>query len=136
MPLLGFTVFKEEVRNGIKRQSIRKLRKYPIKVGDKLWMYWHTRQKDCEFLREDLCTQVMTIRFCYDPNFCGGGPVLRVDKVGNEPDEKAYVTRQLRPMEVEDLAIRDGFKNELEMADWFYKTHKELSQLTFQVIRW
>jgi hypothetical protein len=36
MPLLGFTMFKKEILSGEKDQSIRKLRKYSIKVDDRL----------------------------------------------------------------------------------------------------
>ena len=48
---------KDEVRNGKKRQTIRKLRKRPIKVGDILYLYWHLRQKDCELLKVAKCTE-------------------------------------------------------------------------------
>ena len=62
MPLIGFTVFKEKILDGTKTQTTRKFRKHPIKVGDKLYLYWHTRQKDCEKLGEAICTEVMTIQ--------------------------------------------------------------------------
>ena len=56
MPLLGFTTFKDKLLDGTKKQTVRKLRKHPIKVGDKLYLYWHLRQKDCEKLGEGVCT--------------------------------------------------------------------------------
>lgn len=56
-PLLGFTVFKEKILDGTKTQTIRKLRKRPIKEGDKLYLYWYLRQKDCEKLGESICTE-------------------------------------------------------------------------------
>ena len=58
MPLLGFTVLKEELLNCSKTQTIRLPRKRPLKVGDKLYIYWHPRQKDCEFLGEGVITKI------------------------------------------------------------------------------
>lgn len=57
MPLIGFTVLKEKVLNGEKRQTIRKARKRPVKVGDTLYLYWHLRRKDCELLKVVKCTE-------------------------------------------------------------------------------
>jgi len=57
MPLIGFTVMKEEILSGEKRQTIRKARKIPIKVGDTLYLYWHLRRKDCELLKVVKCTE-------------------------------------------------------------------------------
>ena len=60
MPLLGFNVFHDEVKNGTKRQTIRRHRKQPIKVGDTLYLYWHLRQKDCHLLRKAKCIETFT----------------------------------------------------------------------------
>jgi hypothetical protein len=59
MPLIGFTVFKEELLAGKKCQTIRRPRKLPLKVGDKLHVYWHPRQKDCEKLGETTITSIV-----------------------------------------------------------------------------
>ena len=47
MPALGFSVFHDKVKNGKKRQTIRRHRKQPIKVGDTLYLYLYLRRKDC-----------------------------------------------------------------------------------------
>jgi hypothetical protein len=60
MPPLGFNVFHDEVKDGKKRQTIRKHRKRPIKVGDTLYLYWHLRQKDCHLLRIAKCVETFT----------------------------------------------------------------------------
>jgi hypothetical protein len=60
MPLLGFNVFHDEVKNGKKRQTIRKHRKQPIRVGDILYLYWHLRQADCHLLKTARCTETFT----------------------------------------------------------------------------
>ena len=60
MPLLGFSVFHGEVKDGKKRQTIRRHRKQPIKVGDTLNLYWHLRQKECHLLRTAKCIETFT----------------------------------------------------------------------------
>ena len=60
MPLLGFSVFHDEVKNGKKRQTIRRHRKQPIKVGETLYLYWHLRQKDRHLLRKAKCVETFT----------------------------------------------------------------------------
>ena len=61
-PLLGFTKLKDKILNGSKTQTIRKPRKVPIKVGDKLYIYWKLRTKECEKLGEAIVTKVVRKR--------------------------------------------------------------------------
>ena len=58
MPLLGFTKLKEKLLDDSKTQTIRKPRKNPIKVGDKLFIYWKLRTKECEKLGEAIVTKM------------------------------------------------------------------------------
>jgi len=58
-PLLGFTKLKEKLVDGNKTQTIRKPRKHPIKVGDKLFIYWKLRTKECLKLGEVKVTNVV-----------------------------------------------------------------------------
>lgn len=51
MALLGFTKFKEKILSGEKKQTIRKLRKRRYHLGDRVYLYWHLRRKDCELLK-------------------------------------------------------------------------------------
>jgi hypothetical protein len=127
MPLLGFTVFKDKILDGSKTQTIRKLRKYPIKEGDKLYLYWHPRQKDCEKLGEAVCIEEYKISMSIDQgNLC----VLRLDHCfgGN--------VSRLSFDETYRLALADGFAGVADMGMWFMKTHSNLDGETFQVIRW
>jgi len=59
MPLLGFTKLKSKLLDGTKTQTIRKPRKHPLKVGDKLYIYWNLRMKSCEKLGEAVVTKVV-----------------------------------------------------------------------------
>lgn len=59
MPLLGFTKLKNKLLDGSKTQTIRKPWKHPLKVGDKLYVYWKLRTKECEKLGEAIVTKVV-----------------------------------------------------------------------------
>ncbi len=132
MPLIGFTVMKDKVKDGRKRQTIRVLRKYPIKVGDILYIYWKLRTKFCEKLREEKCIDEFQIQMAFYENWLNSGkPVWRVDRIYYDGS-----VRQLLDFEIEDLARKDGFDDALQMMRWFSKRHKDLHRKTFQVIRW
>lgn len=62
LPLLGFSKLKSKLLDGSKTQTIRKPRKHPIKVGDKLYVYWMLRTKKCEKLGEARVTSVVRKR--------------------------------------------------------------------------
>ena len=60
MPSIGFTVLKDKILSGEKRQTIRRHRKRPVEVGDTLYLYWHLRRKDCELLKVVKCVETFT----------------------------------------------------------------------------
>ena len=62
MVSISFSIFKEKILNDTKKQTIRKPRKYPIKVGDKLQLYWKLRTKETEFLKEAICKEITNIK--------------------------------------------------------------------------
>lgn len=123
MPLIGFTVFKEKILSGEKCQTIRKLRKRPIKVGDALYLYWHLRQKDCEFLGVAKCTKIS--RILIDQHYWLGKQILCI----------IYgLINALTEKETDELAKKDGFANSDEMLKWFISKYP-LPE-TFDVIQW
>lgn len=63
MPSIGFTVFKEKILNGEKKQTIRKVGKRVYKKGDLLYLYWHLRRKDCELLKTVMCTVAVKVPY-------------------------------------------------------------------------
>ena len=121
MVSISFTVFKDKILDGSKRQTIRPLRKRPFKVGDKLQLYWHQRQKDCELLREETCKETFLIAF-------KGNVVIRI----KEPQ----LNTVLGFLEWVDLAKRDGFQGISELMMWFQFQYPRLDSMTFQVVRW
>lgn len=50
MPALSFSTFYDKLISGEKQQTIRRPRKRPLKVGDKLYIYWKQRTPNREFL--------------------------------------------------------------------------------------
>lgn len=122
MPLLGFNVFYQKILNGSKRQTIRPLRKKPIEVGDKLYLYWHLRRKDCEKLKEVYCNEEFLLQF--DDGFM----IIGTDT--------SKINIALTNRQKNNLARKDGFKNMDEMLDWFYGKYDDVEERIFQVIRW
>jgi hypothetical protein len=132
MPLLGFTVFKEKILDGTKTQTIRKMRKHPIKLGDHLYIYWHPRQKDCTKLGDATCRDVFNIRMSI---------VVETDRELFPRLSRFYLkvltTAGLMDIkELTELAHKDGFENVQDMANWFHNKYGFLNQELLQVIRW
>jgi hypothetical protein len=126
MPLISFSVFKEKIKDGTKKQTIRKLRKYPIKKYDLLYMWWKSRTPQREKLGLTTCTEEFLIKMSIIDN--GFNVYMSVWKVGE--------TQELSCEERAELAELDGFDSITGMVEWFYKTHGEMNQECFQVIRW
>jgi len=124
MPLIGFTVFKDKILSGEKRQTIRPMRKYPIKMGDRLYLYWKLRTKQCEKLGEAICTEVFDIRF----------------NARQGTDSFIFYTTMVpySQRQITELAQMDGFNNSLELLHWFLDNYKLsfLFDMPFQAIRW
>jgi uncharacterized protein YqfB (UPF0267 family) len=99
MPLISFSVFREKIISGEKRQTIRAERKYPIRSGDRLYLWWKSRTKEREFLCETVCTEVIPIWIC--PHWV---------KLG-----QLYLNRQ----EIYQLALQDGFESSKEFLEFF-----------------
>lgn len=63
MPSLNFRAeFADAVKNGKKRQTIRKVWKRPIQAGDDLYLYTGLRTKAAHRLRIVICESVKPIR--------------------------------------------------------------------------
>jgi len=105
MPALGFLArFADAVESGEKRQTIRRVRKHPIKPGDKLYLKTGMRTNHCRALGLVTCASITPVRL-------GSGPfATRVELDG----------RLLSITEAPALARADGFAGIEEMLRWFY----------------
>ncbi len=117
MPALNFMKqFAPLVENGEKRQTIRKVRKHPIKVGDTLYLYTGMRTKACRKLGEVRCKSVHHVAFG------------RMEMGGYQG------TWYQGPGWLKGVSKRDGLPSEEALLGWFEKTHG----LPFEgvLIRW
>jgi hypothetical protein len=62
VPLLGFTVCYEQIKDGRKQQTIRVFRKNAFQIDDNLFAYWKLRTKECEKFGEAPLTQLFFLR--------------------------------------------------------------------------
>ncbi|HWY12339.1 MAG TPA: ASCH domain-containing protein [Bacteroidia bacterium] len=106
MALIGFRKqFERQIKNGRKKQTVRKFRKRPIKVGEKLHLYTGLRTKDCKKIKDVVCKSI--------------------DRVTIQPSRsKVFISNyELRLGEIEIFAKADGFKNSVEFFELFKKMH-------------
>jgi hypothetical protein len=89
-------------------------------------MWWKSRTPQREKLGETTCTEQFLIKMSIINN--GFSVYMPIWKVGE--------IEQLSSDEMAELARLDGFGSIQEMTEWFYKTHGEINQDCFQVIRW
>lgn len=132
MPALNFKVFVDKVESGAKSQTIRPPRKYPVKLGDKLYLYIGMRTKNCRKLGEAVCSEIIPIGFTF----------WRGDFCFFIKSEDIYID-DLRIMflkEKDEIIRRDGFRNLKEFQNFFIETYKLESHPyylnKFDIIRW
>ncbi len=101
---LSFSVFKDKIISGSKRQTIRGIRKNPIKEGETLYMWWKQRSPQREKLGEATCIKVSKIDI--ETRF-----IRLNDELINDIDS------------LDKVAIADGFDNWFCMMEWFADTH-------------
>ena len=105
---LSFSVFKDTILSGAKRQTIRAVRKNPIKEGETLYIWWKQRSQNREKLGEATCTSIKHV-------FINNG--VEIKKAGN--DFAAFLSGK----QLEEFAIADGFNNWQELVEFFETTH-------------
>ncbi len=111
MPALNFQPrFADLVARGKKRQTIRPVRRRPIKAGDLLHLYTGMRTKGCRKLGEAVCTNVVPALI---ENYWIFGVGFGTEKAIKEGP----------PDLLGEFAQRDGFDSWPEMREWFKKIH-------------
>ena len=109
---ISFSVFKDKILSGAKRQTIRTIRKNPIKEGETLYMWWKQRSPEREKLGETNCIKISHVEIhndCYlidqDVPTKGCGQVI------------------CDSTKMHELAIADGFDNWQQLIEFFENTH-------------
>jgi hypothetical protein len=145
MPSLNFqTQFVRLIESGKKRQTIRPLRKNPIKVGDKLYLFTGLRTKDCktlvtpesfiwtyglkDWIKSNGKLEENAKRGKYPKGkrpyvICKSVEKIRIDKYSLRTYNKKYKTDVIYNLGTMNIfAKKDGFKNENEFLN-FFKNH-------------
>ena len=105
MPALDFkSEFAEPVSSGQKKQTIRRKRKKPIKVGDNLYLYTGQRSANCRPLGEAVATTVLPVTI--------------------HPSGMRIGEQELQQIDLESIAVADGFESFIDMSIWFFTTYK------------
>lgn len=92
--------FVPAILNGSKTQTIRRFRKRPIKIGERLYLFTGMRTKQCERIGQAICTH----RY-----------VVKINRKGI--DYGSNVVRD--PAILDALAKMDGFNNWDDMRRWW-----------------
>ena len=117
MPAVNFQKrFAPAVANGKKRQTIRKVRKRPIKKGDKLYLYTGMRTKQCRALKTVCCRRVRLIHL---EKLTGEMVSCNIAAIDNGGTRMSLLDIH----EQHHLAVRDGFDGFGAMVDWFEKRY-------------
>lgn len=104
MALINFQKqFANNVEAGIKRQTFRKKRKYPIKINETLYLYTGCRTKKARKLGEFTCMNIKNAEIHWNGVYIN----------------ETY----LSSWESEKIARADGFNDFSEMKNWFKKIH-------------
>ncbi len=111
MALISFQKqFAGMVKDGTKRQTIRKHRRREISVGDTLHLYTGLRTRDATLLGVVKCKSVWKTAIYNGRVYLEG------------PGGFGHFLRSSG--QLKNFATDDGFKDWEEMAGWFKKTHK------------
>jgi hypothetical protein len=112
--------FVDLILENKKQQTIRNFRKYPIKPGETLYLYYGMRTKHCKKLKEVVCKCVSTIKIYQDK------VVLT-----NTSNKRQWT---IKGEYLNLFACDDGFKDWDEMKRWWTMTHQ--LPFTGQLIQW
>jgi hypothetical protein len=116
--------FAELIVEGKKTQTIRNFRKHPIKVGERLYLYYAMRTKFCKKLKEAICGSVDKI-------------TIRKKSILIHHPEKSKRLKITEKEKLDRFAVADGFKDFEEMQRWWTLTHgPKCFPFTGQLISW
>jgi hypothetical protein len=126
MPALSYHAqFAQAVEAGQKLQTIRAMRKVPVKAGDTLYHYTGMRTKACRKLGVSFCQSANQIDI-FTGRFCA--VFLQMSPGGGQ--------HRLTNYEITALAKADGFSSRVDFLKWFGKDCADLHHFSGQLITW
>lgn len=118
MPALSFKKrFFALIKSGKKRQTIRSMRKRPIRPGDTLHLFIAMRTTNCQKIGSYICTST---------------EMIVIDRHGIDYLEIHVNNRELSSVEIEQLARADGFDDVRSMREFF----EDYLPFEGQLIKW
>ncbi len=113
--------FAEAIRQGYKRQTIRGLRKNHAQPGQMLQLFTGMRTAHCKRIVDDVpCTCVMAIVITFTPG-------MSIDSI---------LTDGIPVRDLDAFAVRDGFEDAVDMADFWKAMHGPMATFVGVVIEW
>lgn len=145
MVAISFSVFREKILSGQKRQTIRKYseRRYKqlmnCRVGKKhkLQLYWKQRTKDCHLLFETHVHKIEFLRMRWASNWIEDAnpfDYLQPCRVSS-PGYRWEGSNAFSLEEAEQLARADGFDSFREF-EHFFSRYDHIEDLCFIIIHW
>lgn len=123
MVAISFTVFKNKIISGEKKQTIRKWSETRVNQMKKLkvlQLYWKQRTPECELIKEVVLDEIVKVRF-------GPMGLMFFDDGG---------WNYFRIADMHQIALLDGFTDFGRMENWFFNKYNELEKQIFSLIRW
>lgn len=110
--------FARAIETGSKKQTIRRQRKHPIRVGDRLQLYTGLQTPKTRLIKSVICVKITPIEVY--------------------PNEIVLNGEPLAPRERAEFVRRDGFQSESEFFDFFKSTYPIFETEPFfgEVIEW
>jgi hypothetical protein len=140
LPALNFTVFVDKILSGEKQQTIRPIRKRPIKPGDKIYLYTGMRHKNCRKLGEAFCDRIQLVSLTiFSKQTCHSTGQISICKENSESG--ITITRWTRAYtreQIDRIVKDDGFKNDQEFIDFFDNSYNLINYKPklFNIIKW
>ena len=126
MPSLSFqSQFIELIQSGNKRQTIRPIRKNPIKAGDKLYLFTGLRTKKCMKLITPYDSQFeytyngKKVSFNLDYVICKSVERIRIFESEMKFGKHLHLTINGKRYMIDKIAINDGFSGMVDFIDFF-----------------
>ena len=113
--------FEAPIREGWKTQTIRRARDRHARPGEMIQLYVGMRTAQCRKICPDVrCTEVMKIVISFD----GDGGIERI------------ITDGVPVRDLDAFAVRDGFKDSDDMADFWRSVHGPVGLWHGVIIEW
>ena len=138
--IISFSVFKEKILDGSKKQTIRlynEFRYKQFKNAKKYQLYWGNPRNGGTLLKEvEPLTEPLLFNFKV-PGLEENKKNQKVQIWFDSTDTALKYIEQTQGCGIDNWAKADGFENHIEMHNWFYAKYGEkMFEKKFMLLRW